>query len=317
VKALITGIGGFCGWHLVRRLRLEQGVEIAGLDTKKGRPSAHSDIDRFFQADVRDAEAIASAVRTIQPDWLFHLAGVSGSGVPEALIYEVNVFGTLNVIEAVRGHAPECSVLVVGSSAEYGPVEPSMLPIRENEACHPFGPYGISKYAASLMALDYADRHDLNVVVARPFNIVGAGVPASLVVGALIQRAKHALAASDPVIKVGDLEAERDFVAAYDAVDAYVRLVQGRFSREIFNICSGRAYSIRHVAGILLANATRPITLEFDPGLVPRSPVRRIYGSYEKAEKAIGFRPSVSLEEALKDAWCGEIGTGTVCESRS
>jgi len=191
--------------------------------------------------------------------------------VPEALIYEVNVFGTLNVIESRSGPM----LPNVPSSSWVRPRSMVRLSHRcfrsaENEACHPFGPYGISKYAASLMALDYADRHDLNVVVARPFNIVGAGVPASLVVGALIQRAKHALAASDPVIKVGDLEAERDFVAAYDAsgtpmFDSF--RVDSR--REIFNICSGRAYSIRSRSRNPAGKMRRvPITLEFDPGLV-------------------------------------------------
>jgi GDP-4-dehydro-6-deoxy-D-mannose reductase len=316
VKALITGVRGFCGSHLVRRLRQEQNVEVAGLDTAAA-PLENMSLERYFQGDVRDSEAMAIAVRSFRPDWLFHLAGASALAGSEALIYEVNVTGTVHILEAVAVNAPDCSVLVLGSAAEYGPVEASALPIEEDAVCRPKGPYGISKYAATLASLDYSNRRGLKVVVARPFNIVGPGIPPTLVVGALIARAKRALLASDPVVKIGDMESERDFVAASDAADAYVRLLQGRFSGEIFNICSGRAYSIRHVAESLLANAPRHITLEVDPNLVSHSPIRCIYGSRKKAERAIGFQPTMSLEEILKEVWNSEIGIGSACASPS
>jgi len=312
VKALITGVGGFCGAHLVSRLRRETAVEIAGFDRKATAPELG--LDACYQGDVTDAAAIEFAVRSFAPDWLFHLAGVSGSAVPAACMYTVNVTGTVHVLEAVRRSRPGCRVVLVGSFAEYGPADASALPVTEETPCRPVGPYGITKYAATLTGIDYAKRYGLKVVVARPSNIVGAGVPESLVVGAMLARAKKALSSLRPVMKVGDFDSERDFVDVRDVADAYVRLAQSNVSGEVFNICSGRAYSIRQIAEMLIANSSRTITADFDPNLVPPSVIRSLYGSHEKATKAIGFLPVTSLEESLKAAWCAEMETGVACE---
>jgi len=315
MRALITGVGGFCGAHLVSRLRYEDNTMIAGLD-RMPEPPPHVSLDRYFEADITEANGLSFALRAFRPDFVFHLAGLSGNSVSATCIYEVNVTGTVRLLDAVRCHAPDCNVLLVGSAAEYGPVDADALPAKEEMPCHPVGPYAISKYAATLIGLDYARRLGLKVVVVRPSNIVGPGVPTSLVVGALIARAKEALASSHPVVKVGDSDSERDFIAVSDAVDAYVRLAQAGFRGEIFNICFGRAYSIRRIAEILLSNASRPITLQLDPDLVPPSPIRCFYGSYEKAAEAIGFRPSASLEKMLKAAWVSEMGVSLACASR-
>jgi GDP-4-dehydro-6-deoxy-D-mannose reductase len=315
MKALVTGVGGFCGSHLVARLRQEAGLEILGLD-RMVNPPAQLGAGEYLKCDIAEDGAIDSAIESFKPDWIFHLAGLSGDSRSPACIYEVNVTGSVRLLEAVRRRVPECRVLLVGSFAEYGCVDPSLLPVSEETACRPVGAYGISKYAASLTGMDYARRLGLKVIVARPSNIVGSGIASSLVVGAMLVRAKVALASAHRVMKVGDFDSERDFIAATDAVDAYVRLVQSGISGEIFNICSGRSYSIKHIAELLVANSHRPITLQFDPELVRPSAIRRIFGSGDKAERAIGFRPSSPIEEALRAAWSAEIGTGATCESR-
>ncbi len=312
MKALITGVGGFCGTRLVSRLRTEGNVEIAGLD-RMALPESEIVLERYFRADVTDGDAVESAIRAFGPDCVFHLAGISGSSVPTASIYQVNVMGAMHLLEAIRRNVPNCAVLLVGSSAEYGPVESADLPVREETRCQPVGAYGVSKYAATLIAIDYSRRFGLKVVIARPSNIVGPGVPQNLVVGALLVRAKQALASLDPLVKVGDFDSERDFVDVADVVDAYVRLIRSEARGEIFNICSGRAYSVKHVAETLLANSTRPISIEFDPQLVPPSAIRSFHCSYEKAERTIGFRPSISLAESLKACWLHEMGIGVEC----
>jgi GDP-4-dehydro-6-deoxy-D-mannose reductase len=304
-------VGGFCGAHLVSRLRQEAGTEIAGLD-RMAEPSAR--LDRYFQADITDSAAVESVVRAFAPDYVFHLAAISGSTASAAQIYEVNVLGTVHLLEAVRRSVPECRVVIAGSFAEYGPVEASKLPVTEETVCRPVGAYGITKYAATLTALDYARRCGLKAVVARPSNIVGPGVPETLVVGAMLGRVKRALMSSQPLVKVGDFDSERDFIDAGDAVDAYVRLAKSDISGEVFNLCSGRAYSIRQVAEMLVAHSSRPIELVFDPNLFPPSAIRSLYGSYEKAKKAIRFHPATPLSETLRAAWSAEIGEGVACE---
>ena len=308
MRALITGVGGFCGGHLVRRLRQESGIEIAGLGLEI-QPPPDLQLDHYFPADIADEAVVAAAVKQFRPTLLFHLAGVSGTSVTPSRMYEINVTGAVNVLQAVRANSPECGIVIVGSAAEYGDVGPSRLPVSERTPCAPIGPYGISKYAATLAALDYAKRYRMKISVARPFNVIGPGMPESLLVGALLVRAKRAIISGNPVVKIGDMASKRDFVAASDTVEAYFRLAQAGFRGEIFNICSGRAFSVRHVAKTLLANSRYPITLEVDPDIIAVSPVSNIYGTYQKAARAIGFRPSISLKSALKATWESEIGS--------
>ena len=113
MKALITGVGGFCGPHLVSRLRRELNIEIAGLDLH----AAHSpglELDRYFQCDVTDAGQVSSVVQEFVPDAIFHLAGLTGRSIAAALVYRVNVMSAVHVLESVRCHARNCRVLLVG-----------------------------------------------------------------------------------------------------------------------------------------------------------------------------------------------------------
>lgn len=300
-RALLLGAHGFCARHLAQRLAELGDVHLTGSDIHP-EPPAWGRLDSYSAADVGDAEQVESLVESTRPDWVFNLAGVTGGR--SADVYRVNVMGCVNLLEAVGAHAQEARVLAVGSAAEYGYITARDLPVTEGQPCRPVGDYGVSKHAMTLAALDIARRRGIRLVVARPFNIIGAGLPASLVVGAVLRRAREALAASEhPVVKVGNLDTERDFVAAEDVADAYLCMIQGERWGEVFNICSGRPVAIREVVSMALSHSTRPIRLEVDPALVRPADVQCIYGSYEKAGLAFGFRPAVSIEESIRRAW--------------
>jgi len=127
-------------------------------------------------------------------------------------------------------------------------------------------------------------------------------------------RAKRALESTgDPIIRLGDSDSERDFIAASDAMDAYVRLLNGEPWGEVVNICSGTSWPIHRIARALVANSPRTIRVVLDPDLLPPSPVRRIFGSNVKARKIIGFEPATSLEQALKTIWDSEMGLAAKC----
>jgi GDP-4-dehydro-6-deoxy-D-mannose reductase len=306
--ALITGAGGFCARHLAKRLKAEGGVRIAGLDHVLLTPPWIPAED-YFAVDLRDQAQVETAIRTVQPSWVFHLAGVTKAGGGD--IFGANLMGCIYLLEAVAAHAPDARVLLAGSAAEYGAVPRHCLPVSEQRPCRPVGTYAISKYAATLAGLDYAQHLGMRVVVARPFNIVGAGVPPGLVVGALLDRAWQALQSKDEVVvEVGNLDSERDFIAVEDVTEAYIRMVQGCFWGEVFNICSGQAWSIRQIAMSLFSHSPRPIRLAVDPALVVRDEVDISYGSWEKANRAFGFRPTTRLEEALRAAWKDRMETG-------
>lgn len=304
VTALITG-SGFCAKHLARRLYAEGDIRVVGASFRK-EPPVDVYFDEYFQMDVRDPCQVATVVRRSEPELVFHLAGLTNGSVED--VYRTNVLGSVHLLESVHIYAPQARILLIGSAAEYGLVDRASLPVTENHLCRPVGPYGVSKHAMTLAGLDYARRFGMKVVVARPFNIVGAGVPSSLLVGAVLRRAKHAMqAGADRVVKVGNLDTERDFVAVNDAVEAYVRMVRGDFWGEVFNICSGQPRSVSAVVSLLLSHSDRPIRYEVDHSLVRPSDIKIVFGDWEKANRAFGFRPATSLEESIRAAWAYEM----------
>ena len=307
MRALITGAGGFSAAHLSARLRQES-IGVVGLDLRE--PDPHAGFEgECRRVDITDFEQVSKAVREVRPDYIFHLAGAMVGPFQE--VYRANCLGTVTLLEAVRASAPDCKLLLVGSSAEYGPVAPTGLPVTEEAPCVPGSPYGLSKHFATLAGLGYARHHGLKIVVARVFNLVGAGIPESLVVGALLARAKSALMGpAPPVVKVGNLGSRRDFIAVTDAVDGYLRMVRADFWGEVFNICSGRARPIAEVAALLLDRSDRKIALEVDPALVRTAEVDTMFGSPDKARRLLGFEARTPLEDALAAAWDHRIGGG-------
>lgn len=301
MTALVTGACGFCGQHLGDRLAAEEGVRSVGLD--RSAPAATPvGFKECVVGDLEDGRFVEEVIRRVQPRWVFHLAGLVRGADPE--IYRANVLGAINLLEAIRTQAPDARVLLVGSAAEYGAVSAADLPIREEYRGRPEGAYGLSKYCGTLAGLDYARRYGLRVVVARPFNIIGAGVPPGLIVGAIIQRALTALRGPEPrVVKVGNLDTQRDFVAVEDVVDAYWRLLQGGAWGEVFNISSGEPHTIRSVVEVLLEHAGGGLRLEVDPALMRPSDVPVAYGSNRKIAATIGFKPQRTLADALRAAW--------------
>jgi GDP-4-dehydro-6-deoxy-D-mannose reductase len=247
-----------------------------------------------------------TVIQRIKPDWVFHLAG-SFSGTP-ADIYRANLSSGISVLEAVRSHKPDARILVVGSAAEYGPTAMEDMPLTEEHPCRPTSSYGLAKYGLTQAAVEYWARWNIKVVAVRPFNIVGAGVPASLLLGALLERVKAAVNSSDPVVAIGRTDTERDFVAVEDVVWSYDQLIRGEHWGEVFNICSGCPESISSVAQRLLAVCPRPIRLELDSALVRPNDAQSVYGSWRKANSHFGFRPSINLDDALRSAWEHVLG---------
>jgi len=298
-NALITGAGGFLGFHLGQRLRDEGHVAVIGVDRRCQTGEADFFTD-YMQADLADERQVAAVIRHSKPHFIYHLAGVcSGSDVT---MFQTHVMGTIQLLEAVRDFAPEARMLLVGSAAEYGPVASERLPITEEQLCRPRGPYGISKYAMTMTALDYVRRFGLKVVIVRPFNIVGAHVPAQLVVGALIERIRQCIDHGSGVVRVGNLDTARDFIAVDDVVDGCLRLIQADCWGEVFNLCSGVPRSVRWIVQRIFMELGRSLPLEVDETLVRPDDIPLSYGSWMKASKAVGFKPQPDIEPALRAA---------------
>ena len=288
MRALVTGSAGFAGTRLCGSLAAD-GAEVTGFDIRDGR-------------DVRDYEALRAVMDAVEPDLVFHLAAVAWPG--ESLsdprrCMDVNVAGTLNVLEAARHSGAHARILLAGTSEEYGYEgrEPGAV-LDEAAACHPTTPYGASKLAATSLGVAYARRYGLPVVVTRAFNHTGAGRQAVNAESAFARRIVAVERGQADHVPHGDLSCVRDFTDADDVVAAYRLAVMA--PPGVYNVCSERPVSLRQVMGILAGlSSARDVVLKEDESLV--RPDKGVFPqpSAAKLRDATGWVPRIPLEDTL------------------
>lgn len=284
MRAVITGAGGFVGRWLRAHLAA-CGDEVYAL--------GHDDLD------VTDQDAVEARMARVNPDAVYHLAAVTAPSAARrdpVRAFEVNVLGTIRLLEALRRVAPACTVLIPGSAQVYGDVEPTGLPLSEERPLQPRDTYAASKAAQEHAALAFADSSGLRVVVARAFNHTGPGQPPTFVVPSLATQ----LLAGGP-IRVGNLDVARDFTDVRDVVRAYRLLILQGAPGAVYNICSGQAVSIRTILTMLGEIAAKPATPVVDPARVRTDEPLEIRGSHERLTEATGWRPTIELRETLID----------------
>jgi GDP-4-dehydro-6-deoxy-D-mannose reductase len=244
---------------------------------------------------------VAAVVDQLRPDYVFHLAALIRS---ESLtdLFTVNVLGTQNVLDALVVARPEARVLVAGSSAEYGLVQPDEQPVREDHPLRPLSPYGISKVAQSLLAVQYVYRHNLAIVRTRTFNLTGPGEPDTLVCSSFARQIAEIERGLRPaVLKVGNLESDRDFLDVRDAVRAYWLVAQHGEPGEVYNVCSGVATTIQGVLEALLSFTSANIEVQEESKRHTMWDVPIQYGDVTKLRYATRWSQALSLQESLKD----------------
>jgi GDP-4-dehydro-6-deoxy-D-mannose reductase len=296
MRVLVLGGGGFVGRQLVRRLRSER----AAMVWTGGRAAAMPGDDRHLVCDVTRYEQVAAAVRAAAPQFVVNLAGAVRGSAPS--LHAVNAAGAVNVLCALRDHAPAAGLIQFGSAAEYGRAG-GAAPIDEELSGEPAGAYGHSKLAATTILRSLAPTWGVRSVVVRPFNIVGAGCPSELVVGALVERIHRAVRTGQSEIVVGRTDTRRDFVAVEDVVSAVLGIIEARQWPSIVNVCSGVATEIAAVVARLIALSGAKLNVTVDPALVRSDDSLVSYGSYELLHSMTGFVPKVPLEESLRRAW--------------
>lgn len=308
-KVLITGINGFVGPHLAAACAARSWT-VAGTIR-----SFRSDIARLAEhpaallvpCDLTDPHAVAAAVKAHRPDYLFHLAAqsfVPASWTAPRQTFEVNVLGTLNVLEAVRQHSPDTVVQVAGSSEEYGLVHPHECPIGEAQPLRPQSPYGVSKAAADLLAQQYAASYPSRIVITRAFNHTGPGRGAVFAESDWAQQVARAEAQGvTALIAHGNLDAVRDYTDVRDIVRGYIAAVEHGQSGEVYNLCSGEgaAPTMHAVLAQLGVLATVRLELRRDAARVRPSDVPRLIGDGRKAAAALDWRPEIPFTTTLRD----------------
>jgi GDP-4-dehydro-6-deoxy-D-mannose reductase len=305
-RALITGIAGFAGSHLAELL-LEDGVEVCGL-VFPGEPTQNIDPIishlKLSTCDIRDAEAVGRAVGQSNPDHIYHLAAITF--IPESLddprlTFETNLFGTMNVLEAAKRSAGAARVLFVGSADEYGFVGSEELPVSERTPLRPLNPYSVSKASASMLAFQYAASRALHVVRVRPFNHTGPRQSPRFVCSDFARQiVEIEKGKSGAEVSVGNLRPKRDFTDVRDVVRAYRDVLEKGESGQVYNICSGRAFSVGDILDMLLSISAQEIKIIECSDRLRETDVDEIRGDFSKIEKAVGWKPTIPLSSTLE-----------------
>jgi GDP-4-dehydro-6-deoxy-D-mannose reductase len=295
VHLLITGIGGFVGPRLARHL-LERGDRVTG--TYVGAPPDLPDLAGvdLHEVDLLDAPRLAQVVGAAAPDAVVGLAGLSHVGESWTRMgdyFHVNVVGTENLLRAAAG-VP----VVVASSAEvYGAVPEDEQPIAESRPVDPRTPYALTKAAAERIAFDHG------AVVARSFNLIGPGQAPNFALPAFaLQLAAIARGEQEPVLKVGNLSACRDFVHVDDGAEAYRVLAEKGRPGYVYNLACGQAWSIGDALEMLMKTSGVEARVEQDPERMRPVDLPLLVGD-SKRLRDLGWEPRRNLEQALADLW--------------
>jgi GDP-4-dehydro-6-deoxy-D-mannose reductase len=281
MRALITGINGFAGGHLAEQLLVSGEWEVWGLARQPA--IAHAQLRGrvdVVAADLANLQQVVAAIERVQPEVVFHLAGQSN--VPRSFedpggTLITNLLAQLHLFQAVLRLHQDPLLLIASSNEIYGQVRPEDLPIDEDTPLRPVSPYAVSKATQDLLAYQYHASHRLRAIRLRLFNHIGPGQREQFVVSAFAaQIARIEAGQQDPVLRVGNLTAERDFTDVRDIARAYELAAQHGQAPNSYNIGSGRAVSVRQLLDTLLTLSECDISVEPDPARMRPADVPRV-----------------------------------------
>lgn len=307
-KILVTGISGFAGNYLARKL-LDQGHQrIYGTYFSEKSLDTLSDISsklELFQLDLMEDEKVLSVIKTVNPDEVYHLAAISApiqSFDNPKLVMTNNVISQLNLLEAIKKTNIFPKIIIVSSAEVYGNVKPKDLPINEDTPLRPTNPYAVSKITQDFMGLQYFIAYNMNIIRVRPFNHIGPGQTDKFSTSAFAKKiAEVEKGKREPVLTVGNLEAKRDFTDVRDMVWAYILLMEKGVSGDVYNIGSGKGYQMKEVLGMMLSFSSATIKVESDPNLLRPSDNPELVCDNTKIRNLTGWEPKIPLKETLKD----------------
>lgn len=308
MKVLVTGITGFAGSHLVDYLLTLPGVEVIGIQRWRSRTeNVEHFLDKvqMIECDLRDASSVRDVLEEVKPERIFHLAAqsfvpTSWTAPTESLT--TNILGQLNIFEAVKKLHIKPRIQIACSSEEYGLVLENELPIRETNPLRPLSPYAVSKVGQDMLGYQYWMSYRMPVIRTRGFNHEGPRRgPVFVCSDFAKQIADIEKGRKEPVIRVGNLEARRDYTDVRDVVRAYWLSLEKGEPGEVYNICSGRAWVIRDMLDHLLSLTDVKVKVEPEPARMRPSDVPVLQGDAGKFRKATGWEPEIPFEQTLRD----------------
>jgi len=275
---------------------------------RQSRPAPRAELPAqvvTHQADLLDRDRVDALVREIQPQWVFHLAALSSPAAswddPAGTI-ATNAGLEANLLAALVRQKPMPRVVVVGSADEYGRPVGRARRLDEATPLRPLTPYGVSKVTQDLLALQYHLSHGLAAIRMRPFNHAGPRQAPHFAVASFAQQiARIELGKQPPILKVGNLEARRDFTDVRDIVRAYLLAAEKGKPGEVYNIGSGTAPRLRELVALLLKMTRAAITLEVDPTRTHPVEAEVYVCDARRFQRLTGWRPRIGLEKMLRD----------------
>lgn len=308
-KYLITGFSGFVGKYFTKYLNDNSyNASIVGIDIVN--PSYDLSMlqntkVKFEKSDLRDREKISKIIYDFSPDYILHLA--SYSSVAESWKSPVNSFQNnvnifVDLLEDIRKIGINCRIISVGSSEEYGSVDITSLPLKEDQELKPTSPFGIARYSQELVGKLYADVYGMDIVMTRSFNHIGAGLSDEFAISSFAkQMAEIKRNIHNEFLTAGDVTVIRDFIDVRDVVKAYDKLFRKGRKGEVYNVCSGYGISLHNIIQIM----SEILDIEFivceDKKLKRPKDNPVIIGSNEKLKRETGWENSILLEDSLKE----------------
>ena len=309
---LVTGAAGFVGGHLIQALTSRSPTDSIVAWTRPQRPGLRSS-DRpprpygepaavaWREVDILDAREVMAAIEAARPSHIYHCAGIAGvrdSWDDAQTPLEGNVRGTDNLLEAIVSCGLRVRVLIPGSALVYRPADHAL---REDDSIGPVSPYGLSKLAQEMLALRYSEE-GLSVLSTRSFTHVGPGQSVSYAASSFAHQIVQIEAERvPPVIRVGNLDAQRDITDVRDTVGAYLALVDHGLPGRIYNVCSGQAHRMSDVLEHLVAHARVPVSVKVDESRLRPSDNQLLLGDPTRLKEDTGWHPEITLSRTLED----------------
>jgi len=286
-RVLITGIDGFTGKHLEESLKRD-GFEVFGIVLKNSKNKNH------FVCDIRDFESLKKIIDKIKPNYVFHLAGISFVGETDLKkIFEVNLFGSVNLLDSLKGSKDIKKILLSSSANIYGNQEKEILD--ESLCPNPQNPYANSKNAMENAAKSYFE--DLNIIITRPFNYIGKYQNENFVIPKIVKHFKE----KREVIELGDIDVKREFNDVRFVIECYKRLMFSNVKNQIVNVCTGKAVSLREVLKVFEEIFGYEIKVVKNEKFIRKNEIKVLKGSFKKLFSLIEKPKIYSLKETLRE----------------
>jgi len=317
MKVLIIGITGFAGTYLYQLLGRKENISLFGTfrhSTKNRNIADNFNKVTLLECDINDIYSVEKVLSEVQPDIIFHFASyVSVFSSFKNLLptFQTNIIGTANLLEGVKKIVPEVKILIPGSAEEYGKVPMDKMPIKEDYPLNPVNPYAISKKVQEEIGLYYFKTFGLNIYFTRTFHYTGSGQPLGFVCSDIVKQVVDAEKGKIKSIKVGNLEAKRDFTDIRDVVKAYWAVINTGKAGEVYNVCSGKSIKIQEILDKLIKFSEKDILVEIDENKLRPSDVPDFVGNNMKL-KSIGWMPQYTIEDSLIELlewWRHEVRT--------